>query len=266
MSATELQEHFDHTTPGDFLFLASSICDHVDNDDDQSKNEDESDDEFEVEAAGGEWIPREVAPKIVFHLLCSAIDIENNLIIPSMSSSTIESVAITKKLLAMCCSGRCCDPDFQNAGIATIVHNIAVSFLKPQLVVTRTVNPSILKLLRRNSPPGSKLFPNDSSYYRRRCGRGGDGNKNSDENADANRDENAEEEEWKMVRNIGAIIVQKWDHFENQRDKYNPETLQFEGVYQNVDPEVFGANSDVVENLDMEVKRGDAQLRIVVFP
>jgi len=252
MTGPEIQDHFDHTTTGEYLFLATSLISSEEQEEEKTSSTAKTNDD-------SEYINnREKAPRVVFHLLCSTIQVE----VESKNDNNTNNN--NNSQLAMCCSGRCCDPTFQNSGIASIVHNAAVHFLKPRMIITRTVNPSILKLLRRNSPPGSKLYPNDLVFAEKR--------------------ENTEHEEWTMVRKIATQAVHKWDQCRKEIEKYNPETMQFEGVYSNVKDEVFNNKNNnkkteeeqesteskhtavADEFVDVPVKAGDAQLRIVMFP
>jgi hypothetical protein len=225
ISDSSIKEHLDHTTQGNFLFVALPIA----------KTEEEK------ENSDLETIV--VAPKVVFHLLCSTFMIKN-----SLADENDKNNNNNNEVLAMCCSAFCCDPTFQNGGLATIVHTAALEFLRPKLIIMRTVNPSMLKLLKRTSPVGSKLFPNDCKT----------------------------EEDWALARAIAKDAISKWDHLSAEVEKYDETKLVFRGVYKGLD-EVFNKTSNPAKEQeqtvsttttcfeDIFVEPGDAQLRIMMF-
>jgi hypothetical protein len=231
------------------------------------------------------------APKVIFHMLCSNLQIQ----IPSSSSSFVlnnngntttsngninsnsnsnhQVTEKKEKKKAMCVGAYCCDPNYERNGIATQVHTAALQLMTPDIIIMRTVNRSILRLLRRTSPKNSRLFPNDCN------------NNNNNSNS------NNSQEDWQLARHIAQQAVDQWEQLHKDRHCYDKETMVFRGVYDIVNEKVFAPSAvdtpfkqrkdkdettnhnyeqkattkDDDHNEDVFVRPGDAQLRVMIL-
>lgn len=242
VSDEAVQEHCDHQLFGDYLFIAVA--------NDTTKQE--------VSAADAD-----VGPLVVFHLLCSSIEIDIAGIFDKLSSSHEQNLqTINNNKTVMCGAGYCCAVEFQKTGVATLVHNIAVrDYLKPQAVLLRTVNIAMVKLLKRTAPEGSRLYPNDLLLL--------EDEENTKQLSIKNKFQ-SKEQEWEFARAIANDALHKWSQLSTDAAKFDPERLVFRGVYvTNKLVQEKTSSSDGEETKlkeDVDVEPGDAQLRILVLP
>jgi len=247
MSEKTLQEHIDHATPGDVLLLAVATTNTV----------------MPSPPHAGQQSPAETPqltdiPWVVGHQL---VDILKVTIPPEAGSTEGERTSPSRLGSAMCILGICCDPLFQKIGVSTLIQDYALALLKPDCVVLRTVNPSVIKMLRRTSPDGSAMYPND-------CG---------------------SESEWDRARAVANQVVKQWEHVQHHVHLFDATALVVRGVYSAHDQKVFNKSSNcskgngggggrggggegdravaVQANVsDIPILAGDAVLRVVVLP
>lgn len=240
-----VEDHCNHQILGDLLFVA------VANSNKTKFIDEEICDGLLVNPPGPQ------PPRVIFHLLCSTISIDIKGILNNYSAAqgnVAERASRTAGPNVMCGAGYCTDPIFQQTGIATLVHDIVVQqFLKPQAVILRTANPAMVKLLKRNAPAGSRLYPNDLIL------------ENDEERNSKNTFGLTKEHEWNFARAIGNAALPLWSQLSADAAKYDPERLVFRGAYAvyKVD-DVFKSGS--ANSGDIEVAPGDAQLRILLLP
>eukprot|EP00760_Papus_ankaliazontas_P001201 PhM_4_TR10418/c0_g1_i3/m.22307 len=147
----------------------------------------------------------------------------------------------------MYCNAICCDPLVQHAGVSTNLVKAAVETFRPQAVVLRTMNPSVVKLLKRMAQEQR--------------------NKTTDNSCDAvlYPEECSDDDSWARAGRLGDAVVNSWDHLRADVSLYDSQRLAFRSIYRPERISVFGGVEERDDDPRRKIAPGDAVLCILLL-
>lgn len=288
------REHFEHAFPGDALFVAVLVKESNPTDDESTLGERKREKDS--------TLFDESALRVIAHELCDFASIPSfsheldHLVSVSTASSDDGSKAAPAirnaedcRRRCLCVTGICTDPLYQGRNVSSMLHSFALSLsflgaaggstnpndMASQIscVVLRTVNPAVVKMLRRTSPPGTVFFPDDCFAVEQKEERASISKTAKDGKEETTTASCSSNQWWDTAKVIACALLPQWWQLREQADKFDPEALCFRGAYAADRQKVFVQKKE--EEVEEEEKKaenprsagpGDAVLRICLFP